>query len=96
MEKTIHIHTQEYLDEHCLLYKKQSGFCTNVSTDSCLKQFTNFILREIDKDFHTNIIIDDLQKAFDILDHNLPLQNELLWNELVPRYQSLKHLNHIS
>ena len=56
---------QEYLDKNGLLYKEQSGFCTNVSTNSCLKQFTNFILRGIGKGFHTSMILDDLQKAFD-------------------------------
>ena len=35
IEKAIHIQTQDYLDKNGLLYKYQSGFRANVSTDSC-------------------------------------------------------------
>ena len=71
IEKTIQIQTQEYLDKNGLLYKYQSGFCTNFSTDSCLVQLTDFILREMDKRFHSGIILVDLQKAFDTLDQTV-------------------------
>ena len=63
MEKTIQIQTQEYLDKNGLLYKYQSGFHGNFSTDSCLVQLTDFILREMDKGFHTGMILVDLQKS---------------------------------
>ena len=63
----------EYLDENGLLRKYQSGFRANVSTDSCLAPLTNFILRGIDKGFHTGMILAGLQKAFDTLDDTLPL-----------------------
>ena len=36
IDKTVHIQTQEYLDENDLLCKYQSGFRTNFSTDFCL------------------------------------------------------------
>ena len=68
IEKTIQIQTQEYLDKNDLLYKYQSGFHANFSMDSCLFQFTNFILRGMDKGFHTGMILVELQKAFDTLD----------------------------
>ena len=74
IEKTIQIQTQEYLDKNDLLYKYQSGFRANFSTDSCLAQLTDFILRRIDKGFHTGMILVDLQKALDTLDHTLLLQ----------------------
>ena len=74
IEKTIQIQTQEYLDKSGLLYKYQSGFCAIFSTDSCLVQLTNFILRGMDKGFHTGMILVDLQKAFDTLDHTILLQ----------------------
>ena len=52
----------------------QSGFHANFSTDSCLVQLTDFILRGMDKGFHTGMILVDLQKANDTLDHTVLLQ----------------------
>ena len=57
-----------------LLYKHQSGFRVDFSTDSWLVQLTDFILRGMDKRFHTGMILVDLQKAFDTLDHTVLLQ----------------------
>ena len=74
IEKTIQIKTQEYLDKNSSLYKYQSGFGANFSTDSCLTHLTDFILREMDKGFYTGMILVDLQKAFDRLDHAVLLQ----------------------
>ena len=93
IEKTIQIQTQEYLDKNGLLYKYQSGFRANFSTDSCLVQLTNFVLRGMDEGFHIGMILVDLQKAFDILDHSVLLQK---WNVLVSRSQPLNGFDHIS
>ena len=75
MEETIQIRTQWYLDKSGLLYRYQSGFRANLSTDSCLAQLEDLILREMGKGFHTGVILADLQKAFDTLDHTVLLQN---------------------
>ena len=74
IDNIIQISTQEYLDKNGLLYKYQSGFRAKFSTNSCLVQLTDFILREMDKEFHTGMILVDLQKAFDTLDHTALLQ----------------------
>ena len=74
IEKNIKIQTQEYLDKNGLLYKYKSGFRANFSTESCLVQLTDFILRGMGKGFHTGMIVIDLQKAFDTLDHTILLQ----------------------
>ena len=74
IEKTIQIQTQEYLDKNDLLYKYQSGFRANFSTDSCLAQLTDFMLRRMDKGFYTEMVLVDLQKAFDTLDYTVLLQ----------------------
>ena len=50
------------------------GVCANVSTDSWLLQLTDFILRGMGKGFYTRMILVDLQKAFDTLDHTLLLR----------------------
>ena len=93
IEKTIQIQIQEYLDKHGLLYKYQSGFGANFSTDYCFVQLTNFILRGMDKGLQTGMILVDLQKAFDTLYHTVRLKK---WNALVLRSQSLNRFNHIS
>ena len=92
LSETIQIQIQEYLDKNDLLYKYQSIFRANFSTDSCLVQLTDFILRSMGKVFHTGMILIDLQKAFDTLDHTVLLQKMIL----VLRSQSLNSFNHIS
>ena len=52
----------------------QSGFMTNHSTDLCLGQLTNFVATGMDKKMHTGMILVDLQKAFDTLDHRVLLE----------------------
>ena len=79
IEKTIHIQTQEYLDKDGLLYKYQSGFPSNLSTDFCLEQYTDFILRGMDKRFHTGMILAELQKTFDTLDHTVLSQKNIIF-----------------
>ena len=74
IEKAIHIQTQEYLDRHGLLYKFQSGFRKKFSTDSCLVQLSDFIINGMDKGLHTGMILIDLQKASDTLDHDILLE----------------------
>ena len=74
IEKTIQIQTQECSDKNDLLYYYQSGFCRSFSTDSCLAQLTDFILRGADKGFHIGMILVGLQKAFITLHHTVLLQ----------------------
>ena len=52
----------------------QSVFRTNHSTDFCLAQFTGFVSDGMDKQIHNRIILVDLQKAFDTLDHGVLLE----------------------
>ena len=51
----------------------QSGLRTNHSTDLCLAQLTDFVAIGMDKQMHTGMILVDLQKAFDTLDHGVLL-----------------------
>ena len=44
------------------------------SIDSCLVQPTDFLWRVMGNGFYTGMSLDDLQKAFDALDHTLLLQ----------------------
>ena len=52
----------------------QSGFRTNHSTDLCLTQLIDFVATGMNKQMHTGMILVDLQKVFDTLDHVVLLQ----------------------
>ena len=70
-EKVVHDQTQAFLDENKILYKFQSGFRRNFSTDSCLSYLSNKIANSFEFGLHTVIILIDLQKAFDTIDHKI-------------------------
>ena len=72
-EKIVHIQTQEYLDTHQILYKYQSGFRARHSTDTCLSLLNDKILQGFDVGKLTGMILIDLQKAFDTIDHEILL-----------------------
>lgn len=80
IEKTIHIHTQEYRDRNGLLYKYQ--FLRKISTDSCFVQITDFILRGMDRGFHGGMIL------VDTLDHTVLLQKieSISFKELITEW----------
>ena len=73
-EKIIHNQTQLYLDEDNILYKFQSGFRKNYSTDTNLAYLNDKILNGFDKSLYTGMVLIDLQKAFDTIDHNIFLK----------------------
>ena len=70
-EKIIHIQTQDYLNENNILYKYQSDFRTKHSSVTCLSLLTDKILTGIDNGMLTGMILIDLQKAFDTIDHEI-------------------------
>ena len=61
----------EYLTENKILYKHQSEFRKNHSTDTCLSYLTDKILTGFDL---TGMILIHLQKAFDTMNHNILLK----------------------
>ena len=74
IEKFIHEQTSSFLSNKKLLYNYQSGFRENHSTDSCLTFLHNKILKGFDKGLMNGMILVDLQKAFDIIDHDIQLK----------------------
>ena len=52
----------------------QSGFRTNHSTNLCLAQLIDIVVTCLDKQMHSGMILVDLQKAFDTLDHEVLLE----------------------
>ena len=73
IEKSIHDQTQHYLQRNELLYSYQSGFRADQSTYTCLSQLTDMILNCPENRKHTGMILINLQKAFDTLDHKILL-----------------------
>ena len=71
IEKVIHDQTQEFLDTSKILFKFQSGFRKGYSTDSCLSYLNNKIAAGFESGLHTGMILIDLQKAFDTINHEI-------------------------
>ena len=63
-----------YLTENSILYRHQSGFRKNHSTDTSLAYLTDKILTGFDSGPLTGMILIDLQKAFDTINHNILLR----------------------
>ena len=74
IEKVIQNQTMNYLTENNILYRHQSGFHKNHSTDTCLAYLTDKILTGFDSGLLTGVILIDLQKAFDTTNHGILLR----------------------
>ena len=72
-ERVVYDQVESYLDQKKLLYKFQSGFRSRFSTDTCLIHLTDFIKFQMDKGHYVGMVLLDLQKAFDTVDHNILL-----------------------
>ena len=75
IEKLIHDQTSAFLNSRNLLYSYQSGFHKNHSTNFCLSFLNDKILKVFDQGLVAGMILIDLQKAFDTVDHEILLQN---------------------
>ena len=71
VERIIYDQTMDFLTENKVLYKFQSGFRKNHSTDFCLSYLTDKISSGFDEGLMTGMILIDLQKAFDTIDHEI-------------------------
>ena len=73
-EKVVHIQTENFLKNNNILYKNQSGFRPMHSTESCLTHLSDRVLEGCDSGCHTGMILIDLQKAFDTINHEILLK----------------------
>ena len=71
IEKIIHGQVQKCLDEKKILYRYQSGFHAHHSTDTCLSYLSDKILQGFEAKMFTGMVLIDLQKAFDTIDHKI-------------------------
>ena len=71
LEKVLHKHLNQYAVDSRLLYEFESGFRKSHWTDSCLQYLTDFIRGELNFGKPCGMILIDLKKAFDTVDHSL-------------------------
>ena len=69
----VHNQVMTYLSSNNILYDYQSGFRSDFSTDSALVYLTDKIRMNMDKGLYTGVVLMDLQKAFDTVNHNILL-----------------------
>ena len=73
IERLIYEQIDNYLSNHELLFEFQSGFRKSHSTDTCLLYLTDYIRREVDMGKYCGMVMLDLQKAFDTVNHSILL-----------------------
>ena len=73
LERVVYDQVESYFKDKDLLYKYQSGFRGGYSTDTCLIHLSDFIRMENDKGNVVGMVLLDLQKAFDTVDHTILL-----------------------
>ena len=74
LEKVIHNQTIEFVTKKNILYKFQSGFRKFHSTGSCLSYLQDKEAKGFDSGLLTGMILIDLQKAFDTIDHKILIE----------------------
>jgi hypothetical protein len=74
LEKHVCKHLMAYFAEHGLLCKYQSAFRTNHSCKTILLKLTDDWLEAMDKGLFMGVVMIDLRKAFDLVDHALLLR----------------------
>ena len=80
LEKHISIQITNFLDEHDLLYSKQSGFRSNSSCQTALTNITENIYDSLNNNLLSGAIFFDFTKAFDLISHNIILKKLQLYN----------------
>lgn len=73
IERLVYAQIYMYFSTNNLMYKYQSGFRRSHSTDTCLLFLTDYIRKEVDEGKFCGMVMLDLQKAFDSVDHNILL-----------------------
>ena len=71
IDKVIYDQTQAFLDENKILYRFQLGFSKSFCTDSYFSHLSNKIAIGFESGLFTGMMLIDLQKAFDTINHEI-------------------------
>ena len=71
IKKVIHDQTQAFLDKNKILYRFQPGFRKIFFMNSCLSYLHNKIATGFESGLYTGMILIDLQKAFNTINHEI-------------------------
>ena len=74
LEKSVHAQIEKYFQEKKLIYEFQSGFRNGYSTETCLIHLSDFVRNEVSQGRFVGMVLLDLQKAFDTVNHNILLK----------------------
>ena len=69
LERAVYVQLENFLVDNNILYDYQSGFRRSYSTDTCLIHLLDHIKINNSLGLYTGMILLDLQKAFDTVDH---------------------------
>ena len=73
-ERVVYDQVESYLDQKKkLLCTLRSVFRGRYSTDTCLSHLTDFINLQMDQGHFGDMVLSDLQNAFDTVDHGILL-----------------------
>ena len=76
LERVVFTQLDSFLVKNNIIYEYQSGFRKSYSTESCLIHLHDYIKGNCAKGLYTGMVLLDIQKAFDTVDH------EILCNKL--------------
>ena len=71
LERAVYTQLEKYLKDNNILFNHQSGFRKAYSTETCLINLTDTIRKELSKGNYVGMVMLDLQKAFDTVDHQI-------------------------
>ena len=60
-----------FIEKHEILSKSQFGFRKNVSTETALANFIDYVHKGLTAKHNVGAIFMDLSRAFDVMDHNI-------------------------
>ena len=71
LERAVYVQFESFLRTNNLIYEHQSGFRKSHSTDTCLIYLLDYIRTNSSKGLLTGMVMMDLQKAFDTVNHDI-------------------------
>ena len=71
LERHVHNHLYDYLNDNNLLYVRQSSFRKNHGTDTALIKIVDQLLGNLDNNRVNGLVLIDYCKAFDMVDHQI-------------------------